>query len=93
MNQYRYAMHDDTTFEEAECFDSVWGEEDVDCIAKDVAEDYYSGIAGDWEWNESMSIQLFKEDGTSLGVFNVGYDLGPQFWARAEGPAQCSSLC
>ncbi|UUM20841.1 hypothetical protein [Mycoavidus sp. SF9855] len=55
--------------------------------------EYASCFNSDWEWNESMSIQIFKEDGTSLGVFNVGYDLEPQFWVWAEGPAQRSNPC
>ncbi len=93
MKAYKYIVDECDPFEYASCFNSDWDEEDADYIAKDAADHYYSESAGGWKWNESISIEVFKEDGTSLGVFDVGYDLEPQFWVSQEEPVQPSCSC
>lgn len=81
MTTYKYIVDECRSFEYADSFDSDWNEKNADCIAREVAEHYYSEDEGGcWNWNESISIQIFKEDGTSLGIFEVGYHLEPQFW-------------
>jgi hypothetical protein len=81
MNQYRYSVDDDSTFEGADRFNSDWDENCAESVAEDAAAHYYSESEGGWEWNESMSIQIFKEDGTKLGVFDVWYENSPHFTA------------
>ncbi|BBE09687.1 Uncharacterized protein MCB1EB_1526 [Mycoavidus cysteinexigens] len=93
MTTYKYIVDKRWGFEDADCLESSWGEEDAEYVAREVAGNYYSESEGTWEWNESISIQIFKEDGTSLGVFEVGCDLEPQFWVSEEESAQRSSLC
>ncbi|MCX8566867.1 MAG: hypothetical protein ON057_001594 [Glomeribacter sp. 1016415] len=93
MKIYKYIVDERWGFEDADCLESNWGEEDAEYVAREVAEHYYSEAEGGWKWHESISIQIFKEDGTSLGVFTVGYDLEPQFWVSEEKPAQRFSSC
>ncbi len=93
MNPYRYTVHEDETFEEANCFNSDWDEEDARDIAVEAAGDYYSESGRCWGGNECISIEVFKEDGSSLGRFNVEYELVPQFWVSEEETAQRSCPC
>lgn len=84
MNPYRYTVHGNQTFEEASCFNSDWNEGDTRDIAMEAVADYYSEGKGRWRENKCISIQVFKEDGSSLGRFNVEYELVPQFWVAKE---------
>ncbi|MCX8565740.1 MAG: hypothetical protein ON057_000467 [Glomeribacter sp. 1016415] len=82
MNQYRYTVDDDSaTFEGAYPFNSDCDENSAEFIAEASAEHYYLESEGVWEWSGSMSIQIFKEDGTKLGVFDVWYENSPYFTA------------
>ncbi len=81
MNQYRYTVHDDVTFEGADSFNSDWDENRAEYIAEDAAAHYYSEVEVCWNSSDSISIKIFKEDGGNLGVFNVWYENSPSFCA------------
>ncbi len=81
MNQYRYSVDDDSTFESAHRLNLNGGGSSISYLATEAAEDYYSNNAGYLdEW--PVSIEIFKEDGSSIGVFNVECERTQYF--RAE---------
>ncbi len=73
MNRYRYAVLDyGEQFEGGRCFESMLDEGEVEGLAKAAAEDFDSECfwGADSEEGELL-IEVFKEDGLSLGVFEV----------------------
>ncbi len=68
MNQYRYAVLDfNEQFEDGFCFKSMLDEGEVEGLAQAAAERIEWAIIG----NSEIDIEVFKEDGLSLGVFEV----------------------
>ncbi len=73
MNQYRYVVLDyHEQFENGVCFKSTLDEGEVECLAKAAAEHFDSDCfwSSDSEEGELL-FEVFKEDGLSLGVFEV----------------------
>lgn len=79
LKQYRYALLDyDEQFEEGSCFKSKLDEDEVEGLAQVAAEHLDDAVKLDWEFwatedgeDGEVDIELFKEDGSSLGVFEV----------------------
>ncbi|MCX8565739.1 MAG: hypothetical protein ON057_000466 [Glomeribacter sp. 1016415] len=85
MNQYRYAVHnDEATFEGVYLSHPDWHEDSAECIAENAADYYCSENEVNLKCNESISIEIFTEDGSSLGLFSVGYKYSPHFTAFRE---------
>ena len=62
-------------------FVSGLDEEDSEYLAQNAAEDYHSNHDG-WEASWPLEITLFREDETTIGVFDVDRDVEPVFIAR-----------
>lgn len=78
MNQYRYTVYNDgATFEGVYLSHLDWRKDYVESIAESAAAYYCSENNLDLNGNESISIQIFEEDGTSLGFFSAGYRYPP----------------
>ncbi len=84
INQYRYAVLDDDEEFDTYPFNSDANESDTGYLARKAAEDYYFNHNSGWDYTSLRSIEIFKEGGTSLGVFFVGYVFVPNFWIVPE---------
>ncbi|UUM20843.1 hypothetical protein [Mycoavidus sp. SF9855] len=75
IKQYRYALLDEgMTFEDAYSFDSNFDENEAQSVALDASVDYYAEREGWRKADWPLYIEVFKEDKSSLGVFNVERD-------------------
>lgn len=95
LNQYRYAiLNKGMTFENAYCFCSKF-EKNIEILARIAADDYLEGLACEDGWfpGDLISIELFKEDGTSLGIFDTEYPFTPNFTVtpKEQSNLSCSS--
>ncbi len=73
MNQYRYAVLDYAEqFEDGRCFKSMLDESEVEGLAQAAAEHLDSECFWGADSEEGvLLIEVFKEDGLSLGLFEV----------------------
>ncbi len=85
--QCRYfILNEEVTFEDLFFCGSNHDENDVEYLVKKTAESYYRKNFYRWEEGASIPIELLNVDGSSLGVFNVTYNLQPRFWSIPEMP-------
>ncbi len=93
MKQYKYTvLDDDETFEETYSFESARNESDTENLVMEAAEDYYWEDKNLWESGYPISLEVFKEDGRSLGVFRVSYSLMPSFWVISENKSRLEKI-
>ncbi len=84
VKEYKYAiLNEGMKFGDAYCFESK-DEETVEDLVEQAAASYLSEMLWEkyWQVRDSLSIEVFEEDGSSLGVFNVTYESIPYFTAE-----------
>ena len=90
MQKYKYNTHT-ADFEDGFCFDleSFHDTENLDNVAEDAAEDFYSCHAG-WESSWPVDFYLFTNDGIFLGCYPVDRETNPAFYAgpRKDAPQE-----
>ncbi len=75
VRQYRYALLDEgMTFEDAYSFGSNFDENKAQSVAFDASMDYYAEREGWRKADWPLHIEVFKEDGSSLGDFKMERD-------------------
>lgn len=79
IKEYRYAILDKSmTFEDAYFLNSESDGSDVEYLVQEAAKYYYLESGG-WRECWPLSFEIFKEDGLSLGVFDVYKEPEPRF--------------
>ncbi len=81
VKEYKYAiLNEGMTFGDAYCFESE-DEETVEGLVEQAAASYLSEMLWEkyWQVGDQISIEIFEENGPSLGVFNVTYESVPYF--------------
>lgn len=70
------------TFEDAEDFHSLCPPNSANFLAEDIAEQVWDD--GGWEYIWPISIQIYDENGTSLGIFKVDQEAVPSFFVISK---------
>ncbi len=70
MNRYRYTVAYRQDFEDAYFFESHLDENEVQSLAYEASVEYYV-CQGAWKDEWPLSIEVYKEDGSYLGVFEM----------------------